>query len=227
MSDKKNMRYTYEIYKISSDYCDKFYIGSTRDFTSRKSRHKSDCNNPNAGNHNTKIYRTIRENQGWQNWNMVCIEIMENTTKLEAEIREEQWRMNLQATLNDRMVTRGYMTREEYVKQHKEEYKDYYKEWQKQYYQSNKDHYKEYNKQYKEEHKDYYNEYNKQYREEHKDLIKEQKKQYREKNQEQLRAQANQKHDCQCGGKYTNTNKANHSKSIKHQQYLDTLGKSI
>jgi hypothetical protein len=197
MSDKKNMRYTYQIYKISSDFCDKFYIGSTRDFTTRKSKHKGSCNNPNNKGHNTKIYRTIRENGGWQNWNMVCIEVMENTTKLDAEIREEQWRMQLKATLNDRMVTRGYMSVEEYKKQH---------------YAENKDHYKEQHKQYREGHKDYYKEYGKQYREE---------------NREHLKEQQNEKCNCICGGKYTHKNKTRHSKSIKHQQYLDTLGKSI
>ena len=197
MTDKRNMRYTYQIYKISSDYCDKFYIGSTRNFTTRKNRHKSDCNNPNAGNHNSKIYRTIRENHGWQNWNMVCIEVMENTTKLDAEIREEQWRMSLKATLNDKMVTRGYMTKAEYDKQHYAENIDHYKEWQKQYYDQRKDHCKEYGKQ------------------------------YYEANKEQIRAKNNEKCDCECGGKFTHANKIRHSKSIKHQQYLDTLGKSI
>jgi len=212
MTDKRNMRYTYKIYKISSDYCDKFYIGSTRDFTTRKSKHKNACNNPNGKEYNCKKYVTIRNNLGWDNWRMTCIEVMENTTKLDAEIREEQMRMSLNAKLNDRMATRGHITKEEYQKQYYAEHKDYHKEYQKQHYEANKDHYKELNKKYKEEHKDHLKEYNKLYREE---------------NGEQLRAQANQKHDCKCGGKYTHTNKASHSKTIKHQLYLDTLGKSI
>ena len=242
MTDKKNMRYTYQIYKISSDYCDKFYIGSTRDFTTRKSKHKGACNNPNAGNHNTKVYRTIRENGGWESFRMTCIEVMENTTKLEAEIKEEQWRMQLKATLNDRMVTRGYMTKAEYGKQYREEHKDHIKEQRKQYRlenidhykqyrEENREHYKEYNKEYNkkhyEEHKEHIKEHNKKYREEHKDYFKEYAKQYREENKEKLRAIENQKHDCQCGGKYTYTNKKRHLETIKHQQYLDTLGKSI
>jgi len=223
MTDKKNMKYQYFIYKIYSDFCDKFYIGSTRNMASRKKLHKSVCNNSNATNHNTKIYRTIRENDGWENWNMVVIEVMENTTKLDAEIREEQMRMSLKAKLNDRMVTRGYMTREEYVKQHKEEYKDHYKEYQKQHYAENIDHYKEYNKQHKEEYKDHYKEYKKQYYAENRDHFKEQNKLYREEKRDKI----NEKCDCECGGKYTYANKAHHSKTIKHQKYLDTLGKSI
>jgi hypothetical protein len=190
---KKNMRYTYQIYKISSDYCDKFYIGSTRDFTSRKNRHKSSCNNSNYANHNYKIYQTIRNNHGWESWNMVCIEIMENTTKLEAEIKEEEWRMKLKATLNSQRATRGHMTVQEQKKQHYAENRDNYK----QHYQENKDYFKEYNKQ------------------------------YYQKNKEQLRAQANEKFDCQCGGKFVYGSKSTHLKTKKHQLYLDTLGKSI
>lgn len=182
MSDKKDMRYTYEIYKISSDYCDKFYIGSTRNFTTRKSSHKSRCNNSTDKGHNIKIYRTIRENHGWENWNMVVIEVMENTTKLEAEIREEQWRMQLKALLNSYKATRGNLTVQEHQKQYREEHREYYKEY-----------YKEYQQQHK----------------------------------EQIRAQKNEKCDCECGGKYSRSRKARHSKTIKHQKYLDTLGKSI
>jgi hypothetical protein len=208
MTDKRNMRYQYLIYKISSDYCDKFYIGSTRDFTTRKSSHKSNCNNPNAGNHNTKIYRTIRENGGWNNWNMVCIEVMENTTKLEAEIREEQMRMSLKAKLNDKMVTRGYITREEYKKQHYQENKDHYDEYYKKYCEENRDHLKDNKKQYYEANKDHLKEYHKQHYEANKDKI-------------------NEKCDCECGARFLNRHKARHSKTIKHQRYLDTLGKSI
>lgn len=32
----------------------------------------------------------------------------------------------------------------------------------------------------------------------------------------------NEKHSCECGGKYTTTSKARHIKSLKHQSYLGT-----
>jgi hypothetical protein len=197
MTDKKNMRYQYFIYKIYSDFCDKFYIGSTRNIASRKKLHKSRCNNTNDISHNSKIYRTIRENGGWESFRMTCIEVMENTTKLEAEIREEQMRMSLKATLNDRMATRGHMTIQEYGKRYREE---------------NKEHIKEYTK-----------EHNKKYKEEHQDQIKERNKRYREENRDKM----NEKCHCECGGKFTFCHKSHHLKTIKHQKYLDTLGKSI
>ena len=45
MTDPK--RYDYVIYKICSDECEDFYIGSTRNMVQRKKGHKKCCNNPN------------------------------------------------------------------------------------------------------------------------------------------------------------------------------------
>ena len=64
-------------------------------------------------------------------------------------------------------------------------------------------------------------EYQKQYNESNKKQISEQKRQYREAHKEQLREQAIQKHDCDCGGKYTHQNKLQHIKTKKHQKYVN------
>ena len=72
--------------------------------------------------------------------------------------------------------------------------------------------------------------YNKQYRENN----KEQKQQYCKINKDKIRLQnqqyyqytkeiKNEKNICECGGKYTNQNKAIHFKSKKHQNYLANL----
>ena len=45
-------------------------------------------------------------------------------------------------------------------------------------------------------------------------------KQYHEKYKDIIHAKKNEKHDCICGGKYTHTNKQQHVRSAKHQQYL-------
>ncbi len=49
------------------------YIGHTTNFASRKSSHKTACNNPKYKDHNTPIYKFIRNNGGWNNW--ILIEI--------------------------------------------------------------------------------------------------------------------------------------------------------
>jgi hypothetical protein len=66
---------SYYIYKICCDDCSDFvYVGSTKAFRQRKNKHKNDCTNENSSNFNLKLYNTIRENGGWDNWRMVIVE---------------------------------------------------------------------------------------------------------------------------------------------------------
>ena len=46
-------------------------------------------------------------------------------------------------------------------------------------------------------------------------------KEYRQKNLERIHKRDNEKHNCDCGGKYTHCHKLRHMKSKKHQSYLD------
>ena len=46
---------------------------------------------------------------------------------------------------------------------------------------------------------------------------------YRQVHQADIKEYKNTKCTCQCGGKYTNTSKAKHLKTIKHQDYLNSL----
>jgi hypothetical protein len=87
------------IYKI---YCnDKsindVYVSHTTNFTKRKYLHKSACSNLN---NNLKIYNTIRQNGGWDNWNMVEIAKYNCKDKTEARIKEQHHYEDLNATLN-------------------------------------------------------------------------------------------------------------------------------
>ena len=40
------------------------YVGSTTDFTTRKSHHKSSCNNETDSRYHLKVYKMIRDNGG-------------------------------------------------------------------------------------------------------------------------------------------------------------------
>jgi hypothetical protein len=55
---------------------------------------------------------------------MVPIQVIPNTTKREAEIVEEEWRVKLEAKMNTRKASRGQITVKEYKKQHYIDNKD-------------------------------------------------------------------------------------------------------
>src|SRR5690606_10057980 len=66
------------------------------------------------------LYKTIRENGGLENWEMVLIENYECHDKHELHSRERHFIEELKPTLNSRIPTR---TREEHYEEHKEEIK--------------------------------------------------------------------------------------------------------
>jgi hypothetical protein len=110
------------IYKIWKD--DDFYVGSTTDFASRKSRHKHNSNNEKSHNYNFKLYQIIREKGGWNEWQMTPLEeYVECQNKTQARIREEKWRIELNASLNTIKAFITKETRQEYQKQYYKQYR--------------------------------------------------------------------------------------------------------
>jgi hypothetical protein len=146
---------TYFIYKIccNDNTCADFYIGSTQNVRMRKSKHKLSCITENDRKYNYLIYTKIRENGGWDNWRMVVIEEMPNTTLIQARIREEHYRVELQATLNMCSAYSG-LSKSEYGKQYYETNKDILSEKSKAYREENKDKRSEQKKTYYEKNKD-------------------------------------------------------------------------
>ena len=142
------------------------YVGSTTDFKSRKKNHKSSCNCDNRGDrvYNYNIYQFIRNNGGWDNWNMVEVEKYNAIDKLDADKRERYWLEFYQATLNKNIPSR---TRKEYNETFKEDNNEYCKI----YYEEHKDERLEYIKKYYEEHRNERKVYKKQYYEENKDEL--------------------------------------------------------
>jgi hypothetical protein len=83
------------------------YAGHTTDFTRRKSNHKSDCDNENGGRYNLKIYQTIRENGGWENYSMIEIEKYPCRDSNEARAKEREWFEILNSNLNTQHPNRS------------------------------------------------------------------------------------------------------------------------
>lgn len=144
------MEYTfYKINCLNPDV-NYLYVGSTKDLTKRKWAHKSNCNNPNKKSYNLKLYETIRNNGGWDNWEVKPIGkgIFEN--RLDARIEEQRYMNELKSNLN---TFKAVMTKEEekklkddYVKNNhqkvldsKKAYRDTHKEELKQKYKENKE----------------------------------------------------------------------------------------
>ena len=90
------------IYKICCRNTDikEIYIGSTTNFRLRKCHHKSDCNNIKNKSYNYRVYKFIRENGGWDNFDMVQIEQYNATDKHSLHARERHWIEELKANLN-------------------------------------------------------------------------------------------------------------------------------
>ncbi len=92
------------------------YIGHTTDFKSRKRSHKNSCNKEHNKCYNYNVYNFIRNNGGWDNWEMIMIEYYPCNTNLEATKRERELIEELKATLNSYIPTR---TRKEYREDNK------------------------------------------------------------------------------------------------------------
>ena len=147
----------YLFYKIvcldnSFELC---YVGSTANWKSRSYNHKYNCNNENSTHYNLKLYTTIRQNGGWDNFKMIEIGKREQLRKREAEQIEEEYRQELKANLNMQKCftteedERAYKKKwgeanKEKIKESSRQWREANKEYSKEYYKANKEYYKEY-----------------------------------------------------------------------------------
>ena len=176
----------YVIYKIicNDENIKDCYVGSTSNFKVRKWDHAKNCNGNIV---NYKIYETIRENGGWTNWTMIPVAEHKELTSIQARIKEEEYRVNLNAQLNSKAA---YRSEEETRQLENVQSKKYYEankeqlsEQRKQFYQENKEELKERSKKWRENNPEKTKEINRKHNqsEERKAYMKEYNKQYREK----------------------------------------------
>jgi len=123
------------------------YIGHTTHFVNRKYSHKLRCNNKNDKRYNLKIYQIIRENGGFENWEMIEIEKISCNNSNEAKARERYWIEYFNSTLNSYIPNR---TQKEWTETNKEHIKDYIKDW----YETNKEDILKYHKEYYQKNKE-------------------------------------------------------------------------
>ena len=132
------------------------YVGHTTNLMKRKHHHKNLCINPNNKQYNSFKYQFIRDNGGWDNWEIVLIKTESCENSFEAVRKEREYIEELQASLNK---VKPISSKEEKV------------EYDRNYYQNNKERYSENKKKHYENNKAY-STYAKKYYQEHKDKIK-------------------------------------------------------
>ena len=89
----------YKIYCVDPSIND-LYIGHTTNFVQRRCAHKQGCNNVKSANYKCKLYKVIRENNGWDNWKMDIIAFHNCDNLLGAKTQEQKYFEEYKATLN-------------------------------------------------------------------------------------------------------------------------------
>jgi hypothetical protein len=131
------------IYKITNADESLIYVGSTTDFRHRKNIHKTACNNENDKKYHYYVYEMIRDNGGWNAFEMKPVKEFPCENKIQLVIEEERIRKELNATLNKK---RAITTAEERVEDQVRT--------RKAYYEANKEKIKESSKTYAETNKE-------------------------------------------------------------------------
>jgi len=154
---------------------DLIYVGHTTNFRQRKYSHKSNCNNTNGRDYNLKVYEMIRENGGWNEWQMIQIEEFCCKNKREAEKRERELMEEFNSKLNSILP---FCSRKEYLEKNKEKIIARTKI----YYEKNKERIALEQKEYNIQNKEKINTKSKLHYEKNKDAILLKHKLYNEKN---------------------------------------------
>jgi len=191
------------IYKIvcKNPDIEGIYVGHTTDLKSRKNCHKTRCNCQTQKFHNLYVYEYIRNNGGWDNWDMLVIEEYPCENMYEACLRERHWLETLHANLNTTIPSRSK------------------KERKKTYNELHKDEIREYRKEYREANKEIISQKAKEYSKKNRDKINENKRKNYHKNKEKIL----EKIVCECGAEISRGSLSRHCKRTQHLQYLESI----
>ena len=175
------------------------YIGHTTDFSKRKNHHKYAFTHEDSNNGQCYLYTFMRENGGWQNFDMVMIEQMACDSSLDACKRERELIESLQATLNTCIPSRDKAG----------------------WYQDNRDLSIARVKNLYAANKEAILTYHKQYYDENKEMINSKQKSYRSLNKDKLNEHAYELITCSiCDAKVMRQNMLRHEQTQKHKQSM-------
>ena len=210
------------IYKLYNPDYPEFYIGSTKNLKTRKTDHKSCCNNEPRKEYNEKKYKYIREHGGYDSWKYEILEKDEYKDKKHRFEREAHFIKTLNSTLNGNIPGR---TMEEYCgeyrKERNEKSKKYYQKHkekinikQKIYQEKNKEKISKNKQEYHQKHKDEISKKGKQYYKENKSKVDIKNTAYRKKNKDKVNAQQRAPVECKyCKAISSSRNMSRHRKT--------------
>ena len=197
----------YIIYKITIINRPEFiYVGSTKYYNNRKWEHRKDYDK----HPERRLYKTIRENGGWENAVISPIEEYECDNKIQSLIRERHWLETLQANMNT--MLKPTITEKEKEKRDTEYKAKWFQDNKERLTEKNKNYYQESKEEIKQQHHEYY--------EKNKEERLEKAKEYRENNKEEIKLKQGEKLKCECGMEYTKSNKSRHFKTQFHQNFI-------
>ena len=199
------------------------YIGKTYDINVREKEH---MNNSIYNQYHYKIYQSIRENGGWDNWIMEEISYQKGLTILESRVIE-QILINDLGNLNE---IKAYISKEDKLKNKKQSAKEYYlankeqvDKYQKEYREAHKEQIQEKKKEYYQVNIEQIKTKKKEYYETHKEQIAERDKKYCEKNAEKIKEKNAEKVTCECGCIVARYKLQRHRRRIKHLELFIKL----
>jgi len=195
------------------------YVGSTTNFSRRKSEHKNNCNNENGNKYHFKVYKNIREYGGWNNWDMVEVERYCATDKKDLHSRERFWLEELGATLNKIIPNQSQA-------EYKNKNKEHIAEWMAEWYTKNKDKIAEQKAERYAKNKDKIAEQKTEYRAKNKDKIRKINAEYYAKNKDKITEKKKEKVQCECGSEVRRSDLSQHRKTKKHQKWVEQNSES-
>ena len=144
------------------------YVGHTTDFTKRKHQHKRTCYDEKDQIHyNFYLYQFIRENGGWDNFDMILLDTIDCGNNLRARAIEREFIEAIKPTLNK--IKRPLRTEEEAL------------EYRKEHYENNKEEIKQQVRQHRIDNPEVVKATAKRSREKHKDKVNQRSRGYNEK----------------------------------------------
>ena len=171
------------------------YVGHTTNFKTRRQQHRRTCYNENDKIHyDIYLYQFMRENGGFDNFDMILLKTESCENALHARRREREYIEELKATLNKSMPIRTDDERNVYRRSYYQDNKKVIQQKAKDYRKENAETINEQRKKLREVNRECINQLRREWRDKHKETINEKRRQYREQNRDKINEQKRLNH---------------------------------